>query len=294
MSSLATPLPRPALVSRRRLRLSAAWLGAGIVAGFAATAVLAPLVAPYHPTAYVAAPLLRPTGAYLLGTNDVGQDILSELIYGARVSLTVALLGAGLSLALALLVGVSAATVGGWFDALLMRVVDVFMAVPHLPLMIVLAAFLGPGLNSVILVVVLVMWAGPARVIRAQVLTLRERAHVKSARLLGGSHFYLMRRHLLPAVTPVAAAAFVSLAGRAVMMEAGLAFLGLGDPTLKSWGGVLRAALNFDGIYLTPYWLWWALPAGACISLLVVGFTLWGTALERYGNARVDRLQTRA
>jgi len=264
-------------------------LGLTLVSFCALVAVVAPLLAPYSPDAYVGAPVELPSLRHPLGTNDVGQDLLSALFYGARVSMVVAVLAGAAGLVIALLVGLSSGAMRGPYDAIVMRFVDVLMAIPHLPLMIVLATFLGPGLGNVILVIVALGWVRPARVIRSQVLTLRSRGYIHSARLFGGSWPYLMRRHLLPALTPVAASAFVALGSRAVMMESALAFLGIGDPTIQSWGMMMRHALDFRGIYLTPCWIWWLIPPGLCLSALIGGLAMVGTAVESQSNTRLSR-----
>ena len=254
-------------------------------------ALVGPLLVPYAPDAYVGAPLEPPGPHHLLGTNDVGQDLLSGLVHGARVSMAVGLIAGAAGLTVALLVGLSAGTIGGPIDTVTMRLVDVLMALPNLPLMIVLAAFLGPGLANVIIVIVALAWVRPARIVRAQVLTLRSRGYIHSARLFGGGHLYLMRRHLLPALAPIAVAGFVTLASRAVIMEAALAFLGIGDPTIQSWGMIMRHALDYRAIYLTPAWTWWLLPPGICLTLLIAGLAMLGTAAESYANARMHNDQ---
>ena len=264
-------------------------LGALILAFYLIVALGAAVLAPYDPSAYVANPLERPSAAHWLGTNDVGQDILSELIYGARISLFVGLVAGGLTLALATLVGMFAGYLGGITDMLLMRLVDVLMSIPHLPLMVLVAAYLGPNLINLVLVIVLLGWMVPARVVRSQVLSLRQRTHVQAARLFGCGAAYIVARHLVPAVAPILAATFVTQAARAIGTEAGLAFLGLGDPTAKSWGLMMRYALDYRGIYFTPNWLWWLLPAGLNIGLLILGFTLVGVALEERMDKRLKR-----
>jgi peptide/nickel transport system permease protein len=269
--------------------MSLARLGAGMVVFYLVVAMSAPWLAPYDPAAYSGNPLERPSVAHLLGTNDVGQDILSELIYGTRVSLLVGAVAGGLTVALATLTGMLAGYLGGPIDQLLMRLVDLLMAIPHLPLMILLGVYLGPSLGNVILIIALLGWMVPARIVRSQVLSLRRRGHVQAAGLFGAGPLYVIRRHLIPAVTPILAAGFITQAGRAIAMEAGLAFLGLGDPTAKSWGLIMRYALNYRGIYFTPHWLWWLLPAGLNLSLLILGLTLLGTALEARMDPRLER-----
>lgn len=255
--------------------------GAVVLVLFALVALVAPLLAPYDPHAFSGQPLERPSPAHPLGTNDAGQDILSELVYGARISLAVGLGAALGTVALGLLVGGLAGYAGGPLDTLLMRLVDVMMTLPRLPLLILLAAFLGSGLVQTMLIISLLFWPATARVIRAQVQSQRQRGYVKMARNFGGGVGYVLRRHILPAIAPLIAFGLVTAAGRAVAMEAGLAFLGLGDPTAKSWGLMMRFALDLPGLLLTDRWLWWLLPPGLCITLLILALTYVGMGLER-------------
>ncbi|MCS7177832.1 MAG: ABC transporter permease [Anaerolineae bacterium] len=272
----------------RRLPAEMAF-GLGILALFGAVALLAPVVAPYDPHAFSGQPLERPSRAHPLGTNDVGHDILSELLYGARVSLTVALAAGAGTVLLGTLVGGAAGYAGGWVDRVLMRLVDGMMSLPRLPLIILLIAFLGAGLPQTILVIALLFWPTTARVIRAQVQSVRTRGYVRMARLFGGGPAYVFLRHILPAIGTLVAHGLVVSAGTAVAIEAGLAFLGLGDPTAKSWGLMVRFALNLPGLFLTDRWLWWALPPALCITLLVLALTFLGIGLERRLNPRLNR-----
>ena len=170
-----------------------------------------------------------------------------------------------------------------------MRAVDVLLAIPSLPLMIVIAAYAGAGLETTILVIALLGWPGAARIVRAQVLSLRRRAQVDAARTFGGGTGYIVRRHVIPDLGPILAALFVALASRAVMMEASLAFLGLGDPSVKSWGLMTRYALNAPDFFFSNRWLWWLLPVGANLTLLLLGFALLGVGLEEWSNPRARR-----
>ncbi|MGQ9467226.1 MAG: ABC transporter permease [Anaerolineae bacterium] len=265
------------------------FFGLMVLALFGAVALLAPALAPYDPHAFSGQPLERPGPAHPLGTNDVGQDILSELIYGARISLIVALGAAAGTVALGTLVGGIGAYAGGWLDALLMRLVDGLMSLPRLPLFILVAAFLGAGLPQTIAVISLLFWPTTARVVRAQVQSLRQRGYVRMARQFGGGHLYVLSRHILPQITPLLIYGLVNSAGLAVAMEAGLAFLGLGDPTAKSWGLMMRFALNLPGILLTDRWLWWLLPPGLCVTLLTLALTFVGIGLERHFHPRLAR-----
>ena len=230
-----------------------------IVLGLVVLAALAaPLLASFDPHAFSGRPLERPSPTHPLGTNDAGQDILSELIYGARISLAVGLGAALGTVTLGLLVGG-------------------------------LAAFLGAGLLQTMAIISLLFWPATARVIRAQVQSVRQHGYVKMARNFGGSAGYVIRRHILPAIAPLIADGLVAAAGRAVAMEAGLAFLGLGDPTAKSWGLMMRFALNLPGLLLTDRWLWWLLPPGLCITLLILALTYVGMGLEERLNPRLRR-----
>jgi ABC-type dipeptide/oligopeptide/nickel transport system permease subunit len=264
-------------------------LGAAVLVLFLLVALAAPLLAPYDPHAFSGRPLERPGPAHPLGTNDAGQDILSELIYGARISLVVGLGAALGTVALGLLVGGLAGYAGGPLDALLMRLVDVMMTLPRLPLLILLAAFLGSGLGQTVAIISLLFWPATARVIRAQVQSQRTRGYIKMAHNFGGGAGYVLRRHILPSIAPLIAFGLVAAAGRAVAMEAGLAFLGLGDPTAKSWGLMMRFALNLPGLLLTDRWLWWLLPPGLCITLLILALTYVGMGLEGRLHPRLRR-----
>ncbi len=280
--------PTPLELTRRRIPLIA-WVGTLILLFYVGVALFAPWLAPFDPRSIDAPPLLKPNQTYLLGTNDIGQDIFSEIIYGARISLLVAIVTSLLVVGLATTVGTVAGYVGSWVDTLLMRLVDVMLAIPRLPLMIVVAAYAGSGLFQIILIIALFSWPMPARLIRAEVLSLRNRQHIQAARTFGGGIRYMITRHIVPALTPILITSLVVQASRAVIMEAGLAFLGLGDPTAKSWGLIIRAALSFSGIYFGNYWVWWLLPAGLNITLMVLAFTFLGQGLETWTNPRTER-----
>ncbi len=284
-----TSAPRTWAVPRLSAPGGIALVGAVVLAAYVAIAVAAPALAPYDPAGFVGQPLEWPSARHWLGTNDVGQDILSELVYGTRASLTIAVASACASLAIAIVVGTTAGYARGWLDALLMRAVDVVLALPQRPLMIVLAAYLPPSLWTTIVVISVLGWPVPARVLRAQTLAVRIEPYVAAAQQLGAGSGRVIRRHLLPALGPILLATFVGQAGRAVALEAGLAFLGLGDPLLKSWGAIMHAALSYSGIYFTPNWSWWLLPAGANISLLILAFTLVGVGLEERLDPRLRR-----
>lgn len=261
-------------------------IGAAILALFVAVAVFAPVLAPHNPAQRTAEPFEAPSAEHPLGANDVGQDILSELVFASRVSLTVGIATAGLAAVLGVAIGVVSGYLRGPADTVLMRSVDVILALPFLPLMIVLAAFLGQNTTNLILVIGLLIWARPARLIRSQVLSVRESGHAQAARAMGAAHHYIMTRHILPRITPLIVMQFVWAANVAIMLEASLAFLGLSDPFQKSWGAMLFYA-NARSAFLTDAWLWWVLPPGLCIAAVVVSFAFLGYTLEEKADPRL-------
>lgn len=264
----------------KELREPMALLGAALLSLLVLVAVLAPVLAPYDPRDAVGPSLQAPTFAHLLGTNDLGQDIFSQILWGTRPSLLVGVGAATVAVGVGIAVGVGAGLRGGLADAVAMRVVDVFLALPVLPLLVLIAALVGAGRATLVLVIGLVRWPEVARMTRGQTLSLRCRGYVEASRGFGGGLGYVVRRHLLPALGPLITSSFVNVGAIAVLMEAGLAFLGLGDTTVISWGLMLNRALLFPGLYYSALWTWWVLPAGFAISLAVLGFTFLGVGLE--------------
>ncbi|HWC09677.1 MAG TPA: ABC transporter permease [Acidimicrobiales bacterium] len=265
-------------------------IGAVLIGVVAVVAALAPLLAPYDPHALAGDSLQPPSSRHLLGTNNLGQDLLSQIIWGARSSLVVAVAAATVAVVLGTAVGATAGMLGGVVDAAVMRVVDVALAVPRLPLLVLVAALAGASRTSVTLVIGLLTWPVVARLVRSQTLSLRGRGFIHAARGFGGGLPYIVRRHLVPALGPVLVATFVAISANAVLLEASLAFLGLGDPAGMSWGLILNRALLHPGLYFTSAWLWWVLPAGFAITLSVLGFTFLGVGLEPVLNPRWRRV----
>ena len=274
------------MAARLRSRLGGPGLaGALLLALLLGTAVAAPLLAPYGEGARPGPAFARPGAAHPLGTDDVGHDLLSELLFGARLSLAIGGTAALAATGISTVVGLAGGYLKGPVDRVLMRLADVVLSLPFLPLMLVVGVFLGPGLGTLVAVIGGVLWAGPARELRAQVLSVRELEHVQAARTLGAGHLAVMGRHVLPLVMPLVVPQFVLAARTAILSEASLSFLGLGDPTARSWGGMLFFA-HARSAFLTDAWLWWVLPPGLCIAAAVVGFALLGQAVsEREGVA---------
>lgn len=256
-------------------------LGFGLLAFMLVLALFGPLIAPYDPSTASGKPFEPPSHAHWLGTNDVGQDILSELIVGARISLLIGFSAAAGAILIGTLVGLVAGYAGGRVDSLLMRLVDVVLVLPFIPLMIVVAAYVGASAGNLITAIMLVIWARPARVVRSGVLALRNITYVEGARALGASDFHILFRHILPGVLPIAVSQFILAASGSILIEASLSFLGLGDPVRKSWGTILYYA-QIRGAFLNGSWPWWVVPPGLMITLAVLGFALTGRALEGY------------
>lgn len=265
------------------------WIGLTLVAGFVALGLVGPAIAGYHPRTLSTAALQGPSRGHLLGTNQLGQDLASQLLYGARTSLLMAAVTAAATLVLATLVGVTAGWAGGTVDVVLMRFVDIMLATPRLPLLIVIGAFFGDDVGTVALAMAAIFWPGPARMIRGQVRSLRERMHVRAAVSFGAGPLHLIRHHVLPDVSLILAASLVSTAGRAVLFESGLAFLGLGDPFRTSWGSMLRDSRTVVGLFYSDMWMWWVLPPILAMVLALLGLTFISMALEERVNPRVTR-----
>lgn len=266
-------------------------VGVFLVALLVVVGLLAPWLAPYDPKAISGDAFESPSGRHLLGTNNAGSDLFSRLIVGTRTTLVVAGGASALILVIGIAVGLAAGLRGGLVDTLLMRLVDVFLALPVLPLLIFIAAMAEPSLTLSILMIGLFTWPQTARIVRSQTLSLRTRGFIDCARGFGGGPVYVMRRHLVPALGPVIAANLVYVAGLAVTVEAGLSFIGLGDPAAVSWGTELNRALEDPHIYLGSVWVWWLLPTGLALTLAVLGFTFIGVGLEPRLNPRWRRGQ---
>lgn len=271
---------------------SASWflkIGGAITGVFLLLVVAGPALAPYDPQAVVGASLVAPSGAHLLGTNDAGQDILSQLLVGTRASMLTGILAATLAVAAGVLVGATAGLLGGWADLVAMRIVDVFLAIPALPLVILIASLAGPSRATIVAVIALAGWPPISRIVRSQTLVLASRGYVHAAKGFDSGWPYVVRRHLVPGLAPLIVATYVNWASAAIVLEAGLAFIGLGDPTAVSWGSVLQRALGHAGIYATAAWTWWVLPAGLAVAGAAIGLAFLGVAIEPRSNPRWAR-----
>ncbi len=264
---------------------SKAWLyaGAAIVSLLVIVALLAPAIAPHPPLRQnLEKDLIAYSADHWLGTDKLGRDILSRTLYGARMSLTVGFATVALSLTIGLIIGSVAGYLGGWVDLLLMRLVDILLAFPGILLAIAFTAVLGPGLDHVVLALCLIGWTGYARLVRGEIIALREREFIQAARALGGSPKRVIVRHLLPnLIAPLLIQATFGLAA-AIIAEGSLSFLGLGvEPPTPSWGSMLNDGRQFLLVapHLTTY-------PGLAIMVTVLALNLLGDGLQERFQAR--------
>jgi peptide/nickel transport system permease protein len=271
--------------------LTSDWLGQVGIALFVLVVIVAvagPLLFPFAvgTTGSSASAVLQPPSArHWLGTDELGRDLFREFLSGAHVSLIVGLAATAISMLLGAGLGVVSGYYGGWIDALLMRVTDFFLVLPQLPLVIALAAFFGQNLAIIILVIGMTGWPATARIVRSQTLSLRARQFVTRVRSLGASDLRILRVHILPNVLPLIFANTVLVIGGAVLAEATISFLGLGDPVQVSWGTMLHFAFESGAIGRGDWWYF--VPPGVGIVLVVLAFTLIGHCVDQALNPRL-------
>jgi peptide/nickel transport system permease protein len=260
-------------------------VGTGILALVVLVAFLAPVIAPYGEREVVGQPFQAPSGSHWLGLDDGGVDMVTLLIWGARVSLIVGFAAALVAMLIGGAFGILAGYFGGKLDILLMRLTDYFLVIPDIALMIAIGAIWGRSLRNIILIIGIVYWPTTARLLRAQVKSVRERVYVKRARSLGASNSRIIFRHVLPQVAPLLVANTVLTVAIAIFAETALAFLGLGDPSLISWGKLIENAFEGNAISVDA---WWAIvPPGVAVAVVILGCTMLGQALENTLNPRL-------
>ena len=262
---------------RRLVNRRGAMVGASVVLFFVLVAIFAPVIAPYAPTATNWAAVRKaPSFAHWLGTDDIGRDVLSRVIFGARASLEAGVVSVLISLTLGVPIGLLSGYVGGFLDGLLMRIVDAMLACPFLILAIALAAFLGPNLTNAMIAIGISAMPAFIRLTRAQTLSTKVEDYVEAARAVGNPHYRIVLRHILPNIlAPIMVQATLAIAA-AIIAEASLSFLGLGQqPPDPSWGSMLNTAKNF--LSQAPWMAWWP---GLAIFVVVLSFNLLGDGLR--------------
>jgi len=232
-----------------------------------------------------------PSSEHWFGTDLRGNDILARLIYGARISLMIGVLAAAVAMVLGSMVGLLSGFWGGWRDEVLMRVTDVFLVLPWLVLMIVFVAVLpgGPSVTKIVIVIGITGWAGTARIVRTQVLSIKKRAFIERARSVGAGEFHIIRKHIFPNVFPLIFANAILTVALAILSESALSFLGMGAAATVdvTWGNMLEDALGALAMY-NGFYLWVIMP-GLCIVFLVMGFTFIGYALDEIFNPKLRK-----
>jgi peptide/nickel transport system permease protein len=283
---------------RRRRALSGFWrvfrqsrmgmVGLVLLSAFILLALAAPLLVSPEDLSVSdppGEPFQPPSLEFPLGTDDFGRSVLDLVIYGSRISLAVGFAATVMTMTVGASVGIIGGYYGGRTDTVMNALTNWFLVIPWIPLAIVLASILGQSLFNTILVIGITSWAGTARLVRADTLSVKERPYVERARALGSSNWHLVSRHILPNVMPVIFANTVLTVALAILAETTLSLLGLGDPSSISWGGIIFDA--FDAGALSAGLWWWLIPPGVCICLVTLGFTMCGYALDEVLNPKI-------
>ncbi len=250
--------------------------------------ILSPLISRHPHNLPSGSALESPSWEHWLGTDDLGIDIWAQICHGARASTFV---GAGTALLAGVggsIVGMLSGYLGGDSDRIIMRISDMAMALPDMPTTIILGAFFGPSLKNIIIAISLYSWVAPARLVRSKVLAIKEENYMKAAKSYGANFWHMTKVHFLPQVLPLIAVSMIRLFSKAVVVEAGLSFLGLGDPTSKSWGVILHHAINFKGIYFTEYWKWWLVSPVFIMMSFTTSLAIISRELERLWNGKIE------
>jgi peptide/nickel transport system permease protein len=299
VSTVALPSARRIAWLRRRRALASAWrqyrasrpgmIGLAILVAFALLALAAPLLADHSGLAAVnstANPVWASPAAFgPLGTDHLGRSVWTQFVWGSRISLLVGLAATVLAMVIGSVVGIAAGFFGGRPGGVLMRLTEWFLVIPFLPLALALAAVLGPSVQNIVLVIGITSWPSTARLVRAQVLTVKERLYVDRSRALGATNRHLMGRHILPNVAPLILANTTLTVPVAILSETTLSFLGLGDPSRPSWGKMLED--GFAAGALSQHAWWYYVPPGLGVMLVVLAFVVCGHALEEILDPRL-------
>jgi peptide/nickel transport system permease protein len=299
VSTVALPPARRIAWQRRRRALAGAWrqyrtsrpgmIGLTMLVGFVLLALAAPLLADHSGLAAVNStsnPVwASPSEFGPLGTDHLGRSVWTQFVWGSRISLLVGLAATVLTMVIGTFVGVTAGFFAGRTGGLLMRLTEWFLVIPFLPLALALAAVLGPSVENIILVIGITSWPSTSRIVRAQVLTVKERLYVDRSRALGATSRHLMGRHILPNVAPLILANTTLTVPVAILTETTLSFLGLGDPSRPSWGKMLQD--GFANGALGQHAWWYYVPPGLGVMLVVLAFVLCGHALEEILDPRL-------
>lgn len=259
--------------------------GVVVLVGFGLCAILSPLLRPGNPSAFIADPSLPPSARFPLGTTGNGQDVLQQLLWGSRVSLGVAFSVGVLTTIISVAIGLAAAYAGGRVDAGLTTLMNVFLLIPGLPLIVVLAVFLPPGAVTIVFVLTVTGWAWPARILRSQALSLKERDFVAAAVVSGERSWRIISQQILPNMWSIVVASFMGSTVYAIGAEASLEFIGLGDVHQVTWGTMLYWAVNHADLEQGAWWTF--VPPGLAIALIAFSLTMINFAMDEITNPRL-------
>ena len=267
------------------------WVSVAVLCTYLVIAVAAPLIAPLGPTAITGKPLQPPDNRHIFGTNNIGQDIFAQLVYGSRITLLFGFFSALFSVLISTSIGIVIGYYGGWVDEIACRTIDAFMPIPQFILLIVLITFFSFGTPeaSLIIVSLLMGLLGSIygiRIMRAQVLLIARMNYIEGAKAIGASDFYIMYRHILPNVMPLVMVRFVSASQRFLLMGVGLSFLGIWDTSIVDWGTMIQNAYSQGGIALGLWW--WILPPGIAVIGISLALAMIGYSFEKKFNPRVE------
>ena len=262
-------------------------VGCTILIIYVLIAAAAPILAPFDPIRDRTQPHLQPSSTHIFGTNDIGGDIYSELLFGTRQSLLIGFTAALISLVIGVIFGVVSGWFHGWVDELLTAVGSLVITIPFFPLVIIISAMAGGGRLAPAVILGLLGWPETARILRAQTLSLREKSYIQDIRAMGAGHYYILTRHVLRALVPMLAYRFILSFRAGILAEATLSFLGLGTPLVMSWGNMLYFA-QARNAFLTGAWRWWVVPPGAALMILVFALLLISYYFEQASDPRLE------
>lgn len=224
--------------------------------------------------------LEAPSLSHILGTDDLGIDIFSQLCYGGGYSIFLGGISGIFSILIGSVAGVAAGYFGGTTDKIIMSICDIINSMPQMILLILLGAFLGAGYISMILVLAFISWSHPARLVRARVIFIKNQNYIRYSKHIGAPFRIIFIKHFYPLLKELLALSFIKIMSKSIVMEASLAYLGLGNPTSKSWGMMLNRAMSFPGIYFTPFWKWWVVAPLVALMGLVLSLMLYSKEFE--------------
>jgi len=255
---------------------------------FVLMALIGPIFYEYDHAVYFLGPRVgNPDEGFKLGFDELGRDVLGAVIYGTRASLAIGFFVTFIIVVIGATFGIAAGYYGGIFDIIVMRITEAFMLIPTLPLMLTLAAIIGQKFSNIILILGLTGWTSTARLVRSQTLSIKQRNYVERAKAIGASDLYIMVKHILPNVFPLIFSNIILLVQNSIISESTLAFLGVGDPTIPTWGQLLRSAREQGAISTGAWWLF--IPAGLCLVILASSFVFIGYGFDEIFNPKLRR-----